>query len=146
GGLVPSASIMLDRSIIEQFGNLLVDAPVGDWLIQVLATYEGQGLLFIDKKMSVYRSMSLGSWSSKRMLDLGKFFSMLDQMDEYMNHQYSKEIYQAKKRLYYSAGRLALAKGDFLESRMFILKSLWVGDLLIKSVVVYFLSFFKIKV
>ncbi len=146
GGFMPTQSLMIKSELLKNLPDWFFNnAPVGDYYLQIISSIDN-GALYFPMILGIYRTNITGSWSSERKLEIEKFFLALDKLDSWFSNKYSKEVSIAKKHLYYSAGRLELAKGNFLESRIFILKSLWVRDLVFKAVVIYFLSFLKLRV
>ena len=72
GGFMPTASIVLGKSIPENLPDwYYTTAPIGDLFWQIYGTKRG-GALFIDRNMAVYRAMVPGSWS-KDMQDVNNY-------------------------------------------------------------------------
>lgn len=62
GGYMPTASLMITRKILEDLPHWFYEAPVGDYFIQCLASFNA-GALYINNVMSIYRANIPGSWS-----------------------------------------------------------------------------------
>lgn len=62
GGFMATASIMLKREVVELIPKWYLDAPVGDYYLQILGSING-GALYFSREFSVYRFKHAGSWS-----------------------------------------------------------------------------------
>lgn len=115
GGVVPTASLLVRRKVIEQFSDLFSDAPLGDYFIQVLASKNG-GLAFHQDACSVYRLASVTSVSNgERLKSAGQMrqfaqqlASCVDRLNEELGGQYSDSILQFKASMYKEASMRAL--------------------------------------
>lgn len=70
-GLIPTASIVVRRDIIEQINSFREQRPyltVGDIYLFFFGAKRG-GAIFINKTMSVYRANTPGSWTKANKLD-----------------------------------------------------------------------------
>lgn len=64
GGYCPTPSIVLRSSIAPLITECVLDAPVGDKFIQIIASF-GHGALFLPEAMAVYRAGLPGSWNQR---------------------------------------------------------------------------------
>lgn len=63
GQFAPTASYLFDRKVFDILPKWFETAPVGDFLIEIYSQKVGFGL-FLEGSDSVYRYLSVGSWSS----------------------------------------------------------------------------------
>lgn len=61
----PTASYMIKRRVYDTFPDWLDSAPVGDFFIEMYSLSLGVGL-YTPETMSVYRTVSVGSWMDRR--------------------------------------------------------------------------------
>jgi len=107
GGFMPSASLIIDASVIPRiisFFDIAKNAPVGDVFIQILGAENG-GALFLSDVMCVYRKSS-GSWSEKALTNkkyiefwLSSSLECNDKMDTFTNYHYSKFFNIKRKKI-----------------------------------------------
>lgn len=69
--LMPTASIVVRKKIIDNLPPWFFQAPVGDYFIQVLGSINSA--VYINKIMSVYRANALNSWSNNNNFNSKKF-------------------------------------------------------------------------
>ena len=67
GGLVPTASIMVRRCVLDELPGWWLRAPVGDYPIVLSASLSGK-IAYLHRVMSVYRINARDSWSQRRIL------------------------------------------------------------------------------
>lgn len=97
GYYCPTASLMLNRAVVEQLPRFLCEAPAGDYYLQILGSING-GALYINKVMATYRIESEGSWSelvkkhSARILFKKETIKILDLLNSHLNFKFNKEI------------------------------------------------------
>lgn len=65
GGFYPTASAMFRSHAIKDLPDFYFSAPIGDWLLALIATSKGT-VGYIDEFMSTYRMYVLGSWSWRK--------------------------------------------------------------------------------
>ena len=104
GGFCPTASLIFKKEIFNVIPDWFLDAPVGDYFLQILASLNG-GALYINKVMAVYRANAIGSWSERMLQDenfvydyFEKLLKSLDDIDSYTHHQYRQEFNFFKKK------------------------------------------------
>lgn len=100
GYFCPTASLMLRREVVADLPPFLLDAPAGDYYLQILGADHG-GALYLPQPMCVYRVNAAGSWS----LSVGNFRSKqafrhrtlatMERMDAYLEHRHHAS-FQAK--------------------------------------------------
>jgi glycosyltransferase involved in cell wall biosynthesis len=66
GGLVPTASILVRRSVLQHQRSWALDAPIGDYPLVLSATLAGE-VIYLDRCMSVYRSNVPHSWTQRHV-------------------------------------------------------------------------------
>lgn len=101
GYFCPTASLMLRREVVASLPAFLLDAPAGDYYLQILGA-EHAGALYLPVPMCVYRVNASGSWS----LSVSNFHSKqsfrhrtlaaMDQLDAYLGHRHHVS-FEAKK-------------------------------------------------
>lgn len=86
--LMPTASIVVKKSVIDNLPHWFEKAPVGDYFIQILGSINGA--IYLPKIMSVYRMHAKNSWTSRTMSNSAKYISntkrMLSSIDSLENH------------------------------------------------------------
>jgi glycosyltransferase involved in cell wall biosynthesis len=102
----PTASMILNRKVMDPLPDFYNKAPVGDNFMQFLGSLNG-GALYIAKKMSIYRRGNPGSWSTRmkkkdsesvkslienREKHVFSYIKSLGEMAEYIDQKYRDEI------------------------------------------------------
>lgn len=82
GMFAPTASYVFKRNIINVLPSWFVEAPIGDYFIEIYSLKMGVGL-YIDSPMCVYRTMANNSWSSKIHTDVTSYTNMRLEMIKY---------------------------------------------------------------
>lgn len=97
GGFVGTNSLMMKKEIFGQNYTFLQLSSL-DYFIQILGSLHG-GMVYLAKKMSVYRYFSVGSWSSRMYGDKEKFCQQynkviltLQRLDKETYNKYHNEI------------------------------------------------------
>ena len=91
GYFCPTPSLMLHRGVVADLTAFLLDAPAGDYYLQILGAMPA-GALYLPWPMCVYRVNSSGSWSSsvkvfEKKQDFRKrTIATLRLMDAYLGH------------------------------------------------------------
>ena len=100
GGFIGTNSILYRKKILDNVPNFYMNAPVGDYALQILASTQDYAY-YINEIMSVYRDGVEGSWSSSMTPEKNKeeviFFNkrtieMLYELNEYSNGKYFEVI------------------------------------------------------
>lgn len=65
GWFMPTATIMVETSALNNLPAWVLNAPVGDYFLQVIGSLQG-GALFLPDVTSVYRKNVAGSWSKAK--------------------------------------------------------------------------------
>ena len=97
GMFIGTNSIIYRKETLDNPPKWYLDAPVGDYPLQIFLASKGD-VYYIDEVMSVYRVNVPGSWSnrvyfsSKRINHFRKISKMLDEINEYTDYKYNKEI------------------------------------------------------
>ncbi|MFY8285227.1 glycosyltransferase [Pseudoalteromonas sp. SSMSWG5] len=69
GGMMPTASLLLKRTVFDNIPGWFKLAPVGDYYLQVLAS-KNAGAIFLPDTLIVYRVAASNSWSVNRFKNL----------------------------------------------------------------------------
>ena len=97
GHFMPTASIILRRSAIDDLPDWYQRCPVGDYFLQVLAAIPN-GALYLPEPASCYRRFAAGSWSRNRSSPehrIALWRSMArayDDLDRHTEYRYSGAI------------------------------------------------------
>lgn len=160
GGFSPTASLVLKRKVVKNLPNWFAKVPVGDYFLQTLGAYDN-GILYINKNMSIYRIGHAGSWmstlhkkkSSMKSIELEKHISnkekfskdmlhSLTELNEYFFDKYNDQINIVKSNLLFAMAMF------YLENNLYenFLQSLNKSNLLYKnnSFVFRFVYIFKL--
>lgn len=78
GGFMPTASIIIRKKSIINLPEWFIEAPAGDYFIQVFGSINGA--IYISEPMSIYRSFSENSYSSKTNSDARKYIKPAKKM------------------------------------------------------------------
>jgi glycosyltransferase involved in cell wall biosynthesis len=129
GSFAPTASYVFRRRVFDDLPPWFIpDAPVGDFFLERYGALRG-GALYFKKPMSVYRSMSPGSWTvnikknsvaNRRYLD-GMCKSLQLMEPDFSAH--SKEFRKFCARFYLKHAIEELLRGDDGRFKELILKS-----------------------
>lgn len=119
GGVVPTASLFVRRSVIERFSENFQNAPLGDYFIQVLAA-EGLGLSYINSAQSVYRYASETSVSraerkksTEEIRDfVQRFESSLETLSEILPIEHKESVFKYQCSMYLETAIRALLFSD----------------------------------
>ena len=111
GGFCPTASFVFKRSVFNAIPEWFLDAPIGDYFWQILASLKG-GALYINQVMAVYRVGSIGSWSERMAKDedyvydyFVRMLKSLKDINAYTNNTYIKEFNFIKNKICFSMCR-----------------------------------------
>lgn len=111
GGLIPTLSIVYRAELFSEFDKFPSNCPVGDLRIQSYAALMGK-VHYINEIMGVYRLVQT-SVTHQLAGDVNKyvehhkhFIDWYHSVDEYTNHNYTKEIKQA---IAFSEARITIA-------------------------------------
>ena len=103
GGWIHTASIMYRRELKNDYPNFARMCHVGDYPLCLHMAMRGR-VYFMSDKMVVYRSLSIGSWTSRTIVDENYFNRWLSELrilqgyNEYSNYQYDKIFKQRISR------------------------------------------------
>lgn len=108
GGFCVTASLFYPRRLMEHPPGFYVEAPVGDYPLQMLLASHGYAY-YLDECMAVYRSGVKGSWTLRNsmggnvrgnLISLNEgLIKLLDQFNEYTNYKYNVAITKRKQKL-----------------------------------------------
>ncbi|MCK5537729.1 MAG: glycosyltransferase [Bacteroidales bacterium] len=108
GRFCPTMSIVFRRKLIDHLPDFLHSAIAGDYFFHVLASMGG-GALFINRTMSVYRINVPDSWSNRmqqdnayRQIVFYNYIESLNNLNNYLEKKYEKEIYYRLQNHYYN--------------------------------------------
>lgn len=122
GGAMPTASIMLRKTVLENIPDWFDSAPVGDFYLQCFASKNGA--LYLPEAFCVYRVQAQNSWSSsfdKIKVDyLNKSIFSLNKLDEFFLYKYKNEVSYLRSRAYYFVGSSFLRTGDHLSANNYL--------------------------
>ncbi len=126
GTFAPTASYMIRREVLDHLPEWFFNrAPVGDFFIEMYAARRG-GALYIDSPMSVYRTMSIGSWHLNTYGNDETFQKYLSSMLDAINLMEQDfpgmdNSFRWKRAWLYTFGALHyLRRGKYFEFRNFI--------------------------
>jgi hypothetical protein len=98
GGLFPTNSMLFQAILVKKMPDFYMNCPIGDSPLQTFLALNGD-VYYIDKCMSIYRSMAEGSWSrnmaknvNAKILHLERMIKMYSELDKYTDHRYSNTI------------------------------------------------------
>lgn len=124
GGACPTASLMLHSSVMNAMPEWFKLTLFGDFYIQVIAAYLGEGAIFLDRNMCIYRVDSENSWSSKQNENAEQRFEskmrFLPNLSDFLGNQYDDEMMVVRSKNAYSAARSLLRIGRFDASMKYI--------------------------
>lgn len=126
GTFAPTASYMIRREVLDLLPEWFFErAPVGDFFIEMYGAKRG-GALYLDSPMSVYRSMSEGSWNVNTYSNDEVFQKVLKAMLESVNLMESDfpgmdESFRWKRAWLYSFGAFNYLRiGKYPDFRKYI--------------------------
>lgn len=130
GEFMPTASLMIKKSVFNNLPPWFNNVPAGDFYLQVLASNE-YGAMYIDNLRSIYRYYSVGSWtesnqnmSKQKIHDNVKCHELhLIRLNEEVNVKLSKELSYVLARVYNNAASLCIKNGYLNEYKYYIKKS-----------------------
>ena len=121
---IPTCSVLYRRRPQDEFPEWLLTTPTGDWGLHIINARHGK-IGYLNEVMGVYRIHRGGNWSlTKRTRQIAAAIRMLDQFNEYLEHQFEKAIRRAKGRLYYQLADEFYAGGHLGYARSFLKRSL----------------------
>lgn len=104
GGFISSNSIVYRKDALSDPPDFYLNAPVGDYPLQIFLAASGDGY-YMEEVMSSYRQNSVGSWSNDlfyrpgnidKQIEFGsEYIDMLKEVDEYYKGKYDHAIKQA---------------------------------------------------
>ncbi len=66
GAFMPTASILINKDVFNNIPNWFKSAHIGDYYLQIFGSI-GNGALYLPIVSSVYRKLSIGSWSESNL-------------------------------------------------------------------------------
>lgn len=97
GGFVATNSLMMRRSLFECIPDFRKEYRI-DYSLQIWGALRG-GMIYLPENMSSYRECAQSSWTNRMNKDIPRYLNhyeklimMLEKLDIYTNHKYSKEI------------------------------------------------------
>jgi glycosyltransferase involved in cell wall biosynthesis len=107
GSFMQTASIMFERSILDELPDWLIEQDGGDYVIKVIAS--NQGAIYIPQFLATYRINSLGSWSDKRSKDIEYFVYGLKEIWKvsYSLEKHLKLLYDKKRKFSFFRVRIS---------------------------------------
>ncbi len=118
GGWAPTASYLFRRQVVDILPEWFVNAPVGDYYIEIYSLKLGRGAFF-KEPMSVYRCMAENSWS-KGIVDSFELFCdvrnkiiKFDELTKLDFPEYSEIISERIFRTKFIIARQALLSGKY---------------------------------
>ncbi|BDO07876.1 hypothetical protein KAM481_15070 [Aeromonas caviae] len=145
GDFMPTASIMLRRSVIKKVPGWFVTAPVGDFYLQVFGALNG-GAIYLPIPSVAYRVDASGSWSLARKclsknsiaLSLNGFLLCADRLEScgvnLADVEHIKAMHETNAAIEF------LRNGYYLEARKMIVKS-WATKQWVNKVQVFIYLF-----
>ena len=119
GTLITTASIMVKSKTLKELPEWFNHTPVSDYFIQVIGSVHGA--LYLPDKMSVYRTLTPGSWSivfkAKSMKSLDQHFKKMDSsmlsLSSFVGERYKADINYQRCMLFLSGVKNSIRKGSF---------------------------------
>ncbi|WP_321369243.1 glycosyltransferase [uncultured Draconibacterium sp.] len=105
GGYCPTASLMFRKKIIDNLPDLVYDAPVGDYFLQVLGSI-ADGALYIDRVMSVYRTETGIGWKDRldnldrKKIFVDNYITSIEELNEYLKFVFCDSFMYLKSKIY----------------------------------------------
>jgi len=103
GGFCPTPSLILNKRVFDTLPAWFYNAPIGDYFLQILASYAG-GALYLNEPMTAYRRNAIGSWS-QQINDLNflldwhqRLIQSMDYANEHTMKEFNKEFTTMQKR------------------------------------------------
>ncbi|WP_099073948.1 glycosyltransferase [Proteus alimentorum] len=66
GAFMPTASLFINKDVFNNIPNWFKSAPIGDYYLQILSSIDN-GAIYLPIVSSVYRKLSIGSWSESNL-------------------------------------------------------------------------------
>lgn len=104
GGGMPTASLIVRRSVFDNMPHWFNQAPVGDYFLQCLGAFRG-GALYIDRNMSVYRMNTPGSWTVRNTRENKLGADLISQLIECCHLLNSESDYKFTRAIHACIGR-----------------------------------------
>ena len=138
GTLITTASIMVKSKVLKELPEWFNDTPVSDYFIQVIGSMNGA--LFLPEKMSLYRTLTPGSWSfifkAKNMKMLNEHFKSMDiamqNLSSLVGKKYDTDINYQRGMLFLSGLKNSIRKGSLISflyylfnATTMLIKSFW---------------------
>jgi glycosyltransferase involved in cell wall biosynthesis len=121
GAYMPTASLMFKKELLASFNQVLANAPVGDFYMQVLSS-SPNGALYIAGLESAYRKQSEGSWSATtNLFSESEILELLDkheiaiaELSGFLPLSHQKDLEYALIHEYYVGARKALFSKNYM--------------------------------
>jgi len=118
GTLITTASIMVKSKVLKELPEWFDSTPVSDYFIQVIGS--SNGALFLPEKMSLYRTLTPGSWSfvfkAKNMKMLNDHFKLMDicmkKLSSLVGKKHDKDISYQRCMFFLSGLKNSIRKGS----------------------------------
>ncbi|MEJ2455325.1 MAG: glycosyltransferase [Candidatus Thiodiazotropha sp.] len=151
GGAVPTASLMMHRSVFEILPLWFEDAPVGDYFLQVLGAHAGgDKAIYIHEPMSVYRVSATGSWSNTLKPGYDEHFNKMlvyiEKLNSHLSHRYRHSFSVFQSKTLYTHSRYLLQNSRFNEAFKHAVKSILKSrSILLKKLIVLISALFHFR-
>ena len=116
GELMPTSSIVIRRIIIDNLPDFIYSAPVTDMYLQIYSALNN-GAIYINKKMSVYNTMTSNSWSRKMNIIkereewYNQTLESIDQVIDYVSPKYKNDLNYLRTSIIAKMSYFYLSKG-----------------------------------
>jgi glycosyltransferase involved in cell wall biosynthesis len=131
GGFMATSSILHRKDIMENAPDFCLNAPVGDYPLQIICSTQ-EYAYYINDFMSVYRVGVEGSWSSRMNLEKNRdntfynfnkrIIDMLNQFNEFSGGIYSEAV---KKKILVNEFEMLKIKKDIKQLKMKRFRSIY---------------------
>jgi len=127
GNFIFTGSTMFRRGLFGELPEWFYVTQTGDWALHALNAQYGK-IGYLNKVMATYRVHARGFWSSGDPApQIIEGIAMLDNINAYLGFQYDKQIKAAQHKFYAELAEMAYQKGDFINSKTFLVKCLQLG-------------------
>lgn len=123
GAFMPTASIMMRRSVFPRLPDWFSLCPVEDYYLQVISSFP-KGAVFLPDVMAFYRVSAAGSWTSRVFSFFDKFYidqdRSLNNLGAWLGDDLVPVVSAERAMLALHAAFVAFRKSDFEATRLYL--------------------------
>ena len=104
GGYFPTLTLLYRKELLDGLDEFREGCSVGDYPLQIFLSTKGK-IMFLSRKVGVYRFMSVGSWTSRYSRDVKFYVRYLQNENKWLDSLNNKTHQRYNKSFRFTIGR-----------------------------------------